>query len=66
VGDMQVARSLPHRPLAPTVVAGGRRRVGVPRELLHRGEVAYGVQEVADEGVFSLTSIVARLTLQTR
>jgi hypothetical protein len=38
----------------------------VPRELLHRREVAYGVQEVADESDFSLTSIVARLTLETR
>jgi hypothetical protein len=66
VGDMQVAGRLPHRPLAPPVVAGRRRRVGVPRKLLYRREIAYGVQEVADEGVFPLTSIVALLTLQTR
>jgi hypothetical protein len=65
-GDMQLPRRLPHRPLAPPVVAGGCRRVGVARELLHRREVDYGVQEIADEGVFSLTSIVARLTLETR
>jgi len=38
----------------------------MPRKLLHRPEVAYGVQEVADEGVFPLTSIIARLTLETR
>ena len=38
----------------------------MPRKLLHRREVAYAVREVAHEGVFSLTSIVALLTLQTR
>jgi hypothetical protein len=39
VGDMQVARRLPHRPLAATVVAGRGRRVLVPRELLYGSEV---------------------------
>src|SRR5215203_253808 len=51
VGDMQVARRLPHRPLSPPVVASSRRRVGVAGELLHRREVAYGVQQVAYEGL---------------
>ena len=44
-----MARRLPHRPLPATVVAGGGCRVGVARELLDRGEVAYGVQEIPDE-----------------
>src|SRR5215212_8762047 len=57
VGDVQVARRLPHRPLAAPVVAGRGRRVGVPRELLDRREVAYGVEEVPDEG---LAEVVGR------
>src|SRR5215210_1039703 len=48
---MQVARRLPHGPLASPVVAGSRRRVGVASELLHRREVTYGVQQVAHEGL---------------
>ena len=44
---MQVARRLPHRLLAPAVVAGRGVWIGVPRELMHRREVAYGVQQVA-------------------
>src|SRR5918995_1182241 len=51
VGNVQVARRLSHRPLAATVVAGGRSGIGVSRELLDRREVAYGVQEVPDEGL---------------
>jgi hypothetical protein len=66
VGDVQVVRGLPHRLLSAPVVAGRGGGVRMPRKLLYRREIAYGVQEVADEGVFPLTSIVALLTLQTR
>jgi hypothetical protein len=66
VRDVQVARGLPHRLLSAPIVAGRGGWVRMPRKLLHRREVAYGVQEVAHEGVFPLTSIVALLTLQTR
>lgn len=71
VGDVQVARRLPHRPLAAPVVAGGRCGVGVAGELLDRGEVAYGVKEVPDEGLaevvgetsFILASLWRRFTI---
>jgi hypothetical protein len=67
VGDVQVVRGLPHRLLSAPVVAGRGGGVRMPcKKLLYPREIAYGVQEVADEGVFLLTSIVARLTLQTR
>ena len=42
---------LPHRPLAAAVVASGRGGIGVAGELPHRREVAYGVEEVPDEGL---------------
>src|SRR5215212_5323299 len=57
VGDVQVVRRLPHGPLASTVVSGCGGGVGVSAELLHRGEVAYGVKEVPDEG---LAEVVGR------
>jgi hypothetical protein len=66
VGDVQVVRGLPHRLLSAPVVAGRGGGVRMPRKLLYRREIDYGVQEIADNGVFPLTSIVARLTLQTR
>src|SRR5215218_9900794 len=55
-------RRATHRYRCPSRRSGGRpdgwrppalpaRRVGVARELLHRGEVAYGVQQVAHEGL---------------
>ena len=52
-----MASCLPHRPLSSSVVAGRGRRVRMARELLHRGEVAYSVQEVPDEG---LAEVVGR------
>src|SRR5215203_6005984 len=48
---MQVAGGLPHRPLAAPVVAGRGGGVAVTSELLHRGEVAYSIQQVAHEGL---------------
>ncbi len=50
VGDMEeVRRRAPGRTAAP-VVAGGGAHVGVPRELLHRGDVRASVEKVAHVG----------------
>lgn len=46
-----MARRLSLGSLPAPVVAGSRSRVGVTGELLGRGEVTYGIQQVADEGL---------------
>src|SRR5215208_4977761 len=50
IGDVQQGGSLLLGPLAPPVVAGGSLDACVPGELLGRGEVGSGVEQVPDEG----------------
>ena len=71
LGDVQVARSLPHSPFTAPVVASGGGGVRVAGELLHGGEVTHGVQQIAAEGLsksvgetsFTLASRWRRLTI---
>ena len=57
-----MARRLPHRLLAPAFVAGRGVGIGVPRELMHRREVAYGVQQVVQERLPEIVGALSRAT----
>jgi len=63
VGDVEEVRRRPAGRAAAPVVAGGGAHVGVPRELLHRGDVRAPVQQVPDVGAVLATVAIRGVIL---